>query len=292
MPELPEVETIRLGLEPRLIDRTMALVRVWGHRVARSHNGGAPDLENSLRGRRIDSLKRRGKFMWAQLDNGLALVFHLGMSGQLHAWSRENVPPARLPHEHARLILDDGSAISFIDQRTFGRLETCEFNESAVPESIAHIAPDPFDPQVDLPGVNRRIRQSKSVIKTLLLNQQIVSGIGNIYADEALFAAGIHGGRRGTSLRRWEVTEILLASQRVMAAAVEVGGTSFDALYVDVEGNPGYFARHLAVYGREGEHCMECGGQISRITLAGRSHFFCRVCQPRSGPGKRSSSDT
>lgn len=292
MPELPEVETIRLGLEPRLIDRTMASVEVWGHRIARAHSGGAVDLKNALRGRRIEALRRRGKFLWAELDAGIALVFHLGMSGQLHAWSQDKVPHTRLPHEHARLILDDGSAISFVDQRTFGRLETSDLNESKVPEAIAHIAPDPFDPVVDLPGVNRRIRQSKSAIKTLLLNQQIVSGIGNIYADEALFAAGIHGARRGMSLRRWEVTEILLAAERVMRAAVEVGGTSFDALYVDVEGNPGYFARHLAVYGREGEHCLKCGGPISRITLTGRSHFFCRACQPRSGPGKRSSSDT
>ncbi|MDO5729016.1 MAG: bifunctional DNA-formamidopyrimidine glycosylase/DNA-(apurinic or apyrimidinic site) lyase [Actinomycetaceae bacterium] len=291
MPELPEVETIRLGLVPRLLHRTIIDVSVWGNRVARAHAGGARDLENCLRGRRIDALLRRGKFMWAELDSRAALVFHLGMSGQIHAWSPGAIPRTRLSHEHARIRFDDGGAISFIDQRTFGRLEVSDVDESGVPESIAHIGLDPLDPLVDHSCINRRIRQSKSAIKTILLNQHIVSGIGNIYADEALFAAGVHGARKGTLLRRWEVTEILHAAEHVMRAAIEVGGTSFDALYVDVDGNPGYFARSLAVYGREGEHCEQCGGQISRIVLTGRTHYFCRTCQPRSGPGKRSFTD-
>ncbi|MDO5720176.1 MAG: bifunctional DNA-formamidopyrimidine glycosylase/DNA-(apurinic or apyrimidinic site) lyase [Actinomycetaceae bacterium] len=284
MPELPEVETIRLGLERHFVGRILSDITLWGHRIIRTYEGNADDFRRSIRGRHIDATGRRGKFLWAILDSDTALLFHLGMSGQLHSWSPRSCPRQRVAHEYARMECDDQSVLSFIDQRTFGRLEATGLTDEGIPDTIEHIARDPLDKAIDLDEVNRKIRRSASPIKTLLLNQGLISGIGNIYADEALFAAGVHGARRGRSLRRWEVTNVLEAATQVMRAAIAVGGTSFDALYVDVEGNPGYFERSLRVYGRDNQACTECGSQITRLMLQGRSHYFCATCQPRSGP--------
>lgn len=286
MPELPEVETIRLGLERHVVGRTIVKIDLWGHRVIRTYDGTAEDFRRAIVGRRVECTGRRGKFLWAQLSTNTALLFHLGMSGQLHSWTPGACPSHRLSHEYARIVCDDGSALSFIDQRTFGRLEVTGLTDEGIPDTIPHIARDPLDAKVDLDEVNRRIRRSASPVKTLLLNQNLMSGIGNIYADEALFIAGVHGARRGRSLRRWEVAHILGAATEVMRAAIAVGGTSFDALYVDVKGNPGYFERSLQVYGREALPCTECGSPIARITVESRSHYFCPLCQPRSGPGR------
>lgn len=286
MPELPEVETIRLGLERHVVGRTIVKIDLWGHRVIRTYDGTADDFRRAIVERSVECTGRRGKFLWTQLSTNTALLFHLGMSGQLHSWTPGACPPHRLSHEYARLVCDDGSALSFIDQRTFGRLEVAGLTDEGIPDTIPHIARDPLDAKVDLIEVNRRIRRSASPIKTLLLNQNLISGIGNIYADEALFVAGVHGARRGRNVRRWEVANVLGAAADVMRAAITVGGTSFDSLYVDVEGNPGYFERSLQVYGREGMECAECGCRIARMTIHARSHYFCPLCQPRSGPGR------
>ncbi|MDO5034325.1 MAG: bifunctional DNA-formamidopyrimidine glycosylase/DNA-(apurinic or apyrimidinic site) lyase [Actinomycetaceae bacterium] len=293
MPELPEVETIRMGLAPRLLGRTIEAAHVWGERTARNQPGGTAALEEAMRGRRVEALARRGKFLWAELDNDRALVFHLGMSGQLRVQDGQR---PRFRHEHARLTLDSGTSLSFVDQRTFGRLEVASLvdtpdgavagwgaTRSAIPETAAHIARDPLDPAFDPLEVTRRIRTSRSSVKNLLLHQEIVSGIGNIYADEALFAAGVHGARMGKNLRVYQVQRILSEVANVMTRAIEVGGTSFDALYVNTEGEPGYFARSLMVYGREGLPCKVCDTPISRVAISGRSHHFCPNCQPRSG---------
>lgn len=290
MPELPEVETVRLGLAPRVVGHRLEQVQVWGARTARNQIGGPKALEDAIRGRRVQALARRGKFMWAELDDAHALVFHLGMSGQL----RVSDDDRRYPHEHVRMMLDDGTRLSFVDQRTFGRVEVNELVPTpdhalggrgsmldAVPSSAAHIARDPLDPAFDIDAVIRRIRTSRTPIKNLLLHQEIVSGIGNIYADEALFAAGVHGRRMGKNVRLYEVRELLAQAAAVMTRAIEVGGTSFDALYVNAQGEPGYFARSLAVYGRAGKPCVHCGTAIERVTISGRSHHFCPTCQPR-----------
>ncbi|MDO5048511.1 MAG: bifunctional DNA-formamidopyrimidine glycosylase/DNA-(apurinic or apyrimidinic site) lyase [Actinomycetaceae bacterium] len=296
MPELPEVETIRMGLLSRIVGRRIIDAHVWGARIARAQTGGASALENQMIGRRIDALARRGKFLWAELDSGQALVFHLGMSGQLRIFEGEPMP--RSTHEHARMDFEGGGSLSFFDQRTFGRLEVASFVDTAdgeiagwgserraIPASAAHIARDPLDPAFDAAIVVKRIRASQSPIKNLLLNQSLVSGIGNIYADEALFTAGVHGRRMGKNLRVYEVENLLAAAAQIMRSAIEVGGTSFDALYVNAEGDPGYFSRSLRVYGRDGEACVRCGTTIRRVAIQGRSHHFCPLCQPRSKPG-------
>lgn len=296
MPELPEVETIRMGLVPRLVGYRIEDATVWGTRIARAQTGGPSALENQIKGRRIDALARRGKFLWAELDSGVALVFHLGMSGQLRIFEGGATP--RATHEHARIVLENGQALSFIDQRTFGRLEVSDYVETpdhaiagwgserrSIPSSAAHIARDPLDDAFDADQVVHKIRQSRSPIKNLLLNQELVSGIGNIYADEALFAAGVHGLRMGKNVRKYEVEAVLKHVAEIMRSAIEVGGTSFDALYVNADGDPGYFSRSLAVYGLNGSPCIRCGTTIERIAIQGRSHHYCPNCQPRSKPG-------
>lgn len=295
MPELPEVETIRMGLLPRIVGHRIDSARVWGTRLARSQQGGPSALEQAIQGRRIEALGRRGKFLWAELDSGEALVFHLGMSGQLRIF--EGVEAPRATHEHARMVFDNGQSLSFIDQRTFGRMEVSDYvdtpdgqiagwgtERTAIPRSALHIARDPLDPAFNRDLAVAKIRASRSPIKNLILNQEIVSGIGNIYADESLFAAGVHGRRLGKNVRKYEVEAVLDAAANVMARAIEVGGTSFDALYVNADGDPGYFSRSLSVYGLAGQPCISCGTAIERTIINGRSHHFCPNCQPRSHP--------
>ncbi|EPD30336.1 bifunctional DNA-formamidopyrimidine glycosylase/DNA-(apurinic or apyrimidinic site) lyase [Gleimia europaea] len=294
MPELPEVETIRMGLAPHIVGQTAVNVTVWGERTARNQPGGPAALEEAIRDKKVEALARRGKFLWAELDSGNALVFHLGMSGQLRLSDDER---PRYRHEHARIVLSNGRVLSFVDQRTFGRIEVCDYiptpdgalagqgaTLNAIPQSAAHIARDPLDPAFDPGRVVQKIRASKSPVKNLLLHQEVVSGIGNIYADEALFAAGVHGKRRGKNVRVYELRNILEEAEAVMRRSIEVGGTSFDELYVNTAGEPGYFARSLAVYGRTGQPCRRCGASIAKVTIGGRSHHFCPVCQSRSRP--------
>lgn len=297
MPELPEVETIRMGLAPHIVGQTATGVTVWGERTARNQPGGPAALEDAIRGRRVEALARRGKFLWAELDSGRGLVFHLGMSGQLRLSDGDR---PRFRHEHARITLSNGQVLSFVDQRTFGRIEVCDCVPTldgavagqgatldAIPQSAAHIARDPLDPAFDLDQVVQKIRASRSAVKNLLLHQEIVSGIGNIYADEALFLAGVHGQRMGKNVRVYEVHQILEAARAVMRRSIEAGGTSFDELYVNTVGEPGYFARYLAVYGRARQACINCGTPIAKVTISGRSHHYCPVCQPRSGQRNR-----
>ncbi|MDT3768127.1 bifunctional DNA-formamidopyrimidine glycosylase/DNA-(apurinic or apyrimidinic site) lyase [Gleimia hominis] len=286
MPELPEVETIRAGLDPHVRGRTITRAHVWHPRIARTSESPHA-LEQALTGLQIESTARRGKFMWAVAQKGQreprAIVMHLGMSGQLHWHEPAAAPLARKRHEHVRLEFDDGSVLSFVDQRTFGRVEVVPLlvtqQGDRVPTSAAHIARDPLDPLLDLAAVSRRIRASRTPIKTLLLNQAVVSGVGNIYADEALWATQIFGGRRGRALRVRDVSAVLEACREVIERSIAAGGTSFDTLYVNIEGQAGYFERELQVYGREGQNCRRCGAVIRRIVISNRSHFYCPHCQ-------------
>lgn len=291
MPELPEVETIRLGLAPRVVGKEIAQVEVWNPRMTRTQPGGAQQFKDFLAGAKIQAAARRGKFLWLELDDDRALVIHLGMSGQVHTW--DELPAQKRKHEHIRLTFTDGTGYSHVDQRTFGKTEVVDLvpcpdgfaggwgtTTVAMPQSATHIARDPLDPGFNLTQVAAQIRKSQVAVKTLLLKQELVSGIGNIYADEALFKAGIHGSKPGSSLSKTQAEALLCAAQEVMEAAVKVGGTSFDELYVNVSGEPGYFAISLQVYGRNGQSCYKCGNLIERETIGGRSHHFCRNCQP------------
>jgi formamidopyrimidine-DNA glycosylase len=277
VPELPEVEVVRRGVETHVVGRTLERVEVLHPRPVRRHAAGPVDFAARLTGRRVEGARRRGKYLWLPLDNGDALLGHLGMSGQLL------VQPAGAPderHLRVRFGLDAAYELRFVDQRMFGGLAVSD-EGAELPREIAHIARDPLDPEFDEEVFVARVRKRSSGIKRILLDQTVVSGVGNIYADEALWLAGLHGDRPGTRLRRAEVVAALDGVRRVMAAALDQGGTSFDALYVNVNGESGYFDRSLEAYGQEGRPCSRCGTPITRVAFMNRSSYFCPVCQRR-----------
>jgi formamidopyrimidine-DNA glycosylase len=288
VPELPEVETVRAGLARWVVGRTVASVEVRHPRAVRRHPGGGADLAARLTGLQFEAASRRGKYLWLPLadrdgSRGEALVGHLGMSGQLL------VRPADAEdekHLHVRMAFTDGGPqLRFVDQRTFGGVlldrlvPATDRPEENVPELIAHIARDPMDPHFDDALFTARLRRRSSELKRALLDQSLVSGVGNIYADEALWRAKLHGARRAEALNRGTVTQLLAEVRGVLADALRAGGTSFDALYVNVNGESGYFDRSLSVYGRDGLPCPRCGTPVRRIAFMNRSSYFCPRCQ-------------
>ncbi|MFE3321890.1 bifunctional DNA-formamidopyrimidine glycosylase/DNA-(apurinic or apyrimidinic site) lyase [Nocardia sp. NPDC059195] len=280
MPELPEVEVVRRGLADHAVGRAIDTVTVTHPRAVRRHAAGGADLAARLTGLRIDSAQRRGKYLWLTFDEpDTALVVHLGMSGQML------VQPADAPiekHAHIRAVLGDGAELRFVDQRTFGGWalgELVEVDGTVVPDSVAHIARDPLDPLFDRDAVVAAIRAKNTEIKRVLLDQTVISGIGNIYADEALWRSGLHGTRVAAELTRPVLRTLLDGVTAVMTEALAVGGTSFDALYVNVNGESGYFARSLAAYGREDEPCDRCATLLVREQFMNRSSFSCPKCQ-------------
>lgn len=279
MPELPEVEVVRRGLEGHVLGREITSVELRGARVARRHLPGPADLAARVAGRRVVAVRRRGKYLWLDLDDDLGLLLHLGMSGQLLV---EDADAPDEKHLHARFrFADDGPELRFVDQRTFGGLALSGLDGTGVPTAIANIAPDPFDPGYDRAAVVRRIKARDSAVKRVLLDQGVVSGIGNIYADEALWRAGIHGERVASALTRPRLGLLLDHATAVMSEALGQGGTSFDALYVNVNGASGYFDRSLNAYGQAGRPCARCGTPIRREQFMNRSSFSCPRCQPR-----------
>jgi formamidopyrimidine-DNA glycosylase len=275
VPELPEVETVRDGLERHVVGRTVDSVAVLHPRPVRRDHRGPAGFATALTGRRFEAAHRRGKYLWLPLDNGDALLGHLGMSGQLLVQE-----PGSPDERHLRVRFDLGDReLRFVDQRMFGGLAVSE-GGAELPAEIAHIARDPFDPEFDDDLFVAKVRRRTAGIKRLLLDQGLISGIGNIYADEALWRAGVHGDRPGERLRPVDVRRVLAEARAVMGAALAQGGTSFDALYVNVNGESGYFDRSLHVYGREGEACDRCGSPVRRQEFMNRSSYFCPRCQP------------
>lgn len=279
MPELPEVEVVRRGLHSWTIGRTIAEVDVRHPRAVRRQVGS---LDDQLLGRSFMCASRRGKYLWLPLDDDhCALVVHLGMSGQLLV-QEANSPDEK--HLHVRIRFDDGGReLRFVDQRTFGGMHvtplTSDGSVGLIPREIVHIARDPLDPLFDDDDFSRRIRRRNSEVKRALLDQSLVSGIGNIYADEALWRSRLHGRRACDRLTAPQVRSILVNVRGVMAEALAEGGTSFDSLYVNVNGQSGYFDRSLQAYGREGEPCTRCGAAIRREAFMNRSSFSCPRCQ-------------
>jgi formamidopyrimidine-DNA glycosylase len=279
MPELPEVEVVRRGLQAHVAGKTIAAVRVHHPRAVRRHEAGPADLTARLLGVEVTGTGRRGKYLWLTLGDGSALVVHLGMSGQMLL--------GEVPNEsHLRIaaLLDDGPALSFVDQRTFGGwmlADVVTVDGTDVPLPVAHVARDPLDPKFNRDGVVTVLRRKHSEIKRQLLDQTVVSGIGNIYADEALWRAKLNGSRLASSLTRRQLGEVLAAAAEVMTEALGQGGTSFDSLYVNVNGEAGYFERSLDAYGREGEPCRRCGAVMRREKFMNRSSYYCPKCQPR-----------
>ena len=282
MPELPEVEVVRRGLEEFVVGRRIDTVEVLHPRAIRRHEAGAADFIARLTGATIDGARRRGKYLWLPIGDD-ALLAHLGMSGQLL------VGPADAPlspHVRVRMTFADGGPdLRFTDQRTFGHL-LVSADGARLPSVIAHIAPDPLEDAFDMAWFTARLRSRQTGIKRALLDQSLVSGIGNIYADEALWRVKLHYARAADRLRSGQVAALMEAVTDVFAEALKDGGTSFDSLYVDVNGDSGYFDRSLNVYGRAGEPCRRCGALVRRDSFMNRSSFTCPVCQPRPRNGR------
>jgi len=272
MPELPEVETVRRGLAENIIGKKFKEIDVLHSRTT-SPKSIAP--LKSLKGARIESVNRRGKFLWFELDRPEVLVGHLGMSGQFLIQ-----PKAALDERHLRARFNLGrNDLRFIDQRTFGWVGVEERINNR-PTCVQHIAADPFDSEFDLQETISRFLKKKTEIKRALLDQSVMSGVGNIYADEALWRSKMHPETRTEKLDTKRISQLISSATEVMTEALAVGGTSFDDLYINVNGESGYFERSLAVYGQEGEGCPRCGREIRRITFANRSSHFCPKCQP------------
>jgi formamidopyrimidine-DNA glycosylase len=274
---------VRAGLERHVVGRTVASAAVLNPRAVRRDQSGPDGFAAAMAGRTFLRAERRGKYLWFALDDGEALLAHLGMSGQLLVGD-----PARPLSAHVRArftFRDGGPDLRFTDQRTFGHLMLCGLTPGGIPEPIAHIAPDPLEDAFAAKVFASRLTRRKSQVKRALLDQSLVSGIGNIYADEALWRARLHWARPTESLRPAEVSRLLDAVREVLTEALNAGGTSFDALYVNVNGESGYFDRSLNVYGREGEPCPRCGTPIRRDAFMNRSSYSCPRCQSTAGRG-------
>ncbi|MEY9839006.1 bifunctional DNA-formamidopyrimidine glycosylase/DNA-(apurinic or apyrimidinic site) lyase [Streptacidiphilus sp. EB103A] len=282
MPELPEVEVVRRGLEQWVSGRTVSSVTVLHPRAVRRHTAGAEDFAAQLAGRSLGPAQRRGKYLWLPMPGtGSSLIGHLGMSGQLLI--QPEAAPAET-HLRVRIRFDDAvdTELRFVDQRTFGGLAVEDADPSdpeAAPLSLAHIARDPMDPRFDDNAFLAALRRRSSGVKRALLDQTLISGVGNIYADEALWRAKLHYERPADTLSRAQAALLLASAREVMGAALAVGGTSFDSLYVNVNGESGYFARTLDAYGRENEPCNRCATPMRRAAWMNRSSYFCPRCQ-------------
>jgi formamidopyrimidine-DNA glycosylase len=278
MPELPEVETVRQGLAKWVTGRTIEQVQVHHPRAIRRHLPGSAHFASVLSGRTVVDVCRRGKYLWLPLDSGDAILGHLGMSGQMliqHAADEDEA------HLRVRFRFADGDPeLRFVDQRTFGGLAVSE-GGADLPAEIAHIARDPIDPAFSDDEFVARVRGKHTEIKRALLDQSLISGVGNIYADEALWRAKLHGARATDTLTRPAVRRLLAHVREVLGEALTAGGTSFDSLYVNVNGDSGYFDRSLNAYGRDGEPCRRCGTIMRREAFMNRSSYYCPRCQPR-----------
>src|SRR5690625_2717591 len=292
MPELPEVEVVRRGIHRWATYATVTDIEVLDERSLRRHAGGKADFIARLCEQRLEEPQRRGKYLWIPYGEGFdALVVHLGMSGQILV-SDPTMPAPK--HLKIRITITSGERIQelrFVDQRIFGGLYLDSLvpaedrPQELLPSTVTHIGRDPLDEHFDTEKVFRALRRRRSNIKRALLDQSLSSGIGIIYADEALFRAKLHFTRPTETLTRNEVSRVYSAAEQVMRLALSQGGTSFDALYVNVNGESGYFDRSLNVYGRHGKPCYRCqeGGRetlIVRQKFMNRSSYFCPVCQP------------
>ena len=295
MPELPEVETVRAGLAEHVTGNSFTNVEVLNSRSIRQHLAGKRDFQKSLEEHEIRCVSRRGKFLWLPLlkdgdDTSRALVMHLGMSGQALLVPKEAEDESQL---RVRFVLDrDDVELRFVDQRMFGGVHVDSLEEidgEWLPSSATHIARDALDPKLDIDQVVAKYRKRSAGVKSLLLNQEIMSGVGNIYADEALWLSKVHYLTPGNKLRTKDWLNLIQHVQNVMRAAVAAGGTSFDDLYVNTNGESGWFEIELNAYGQEGEPCRRCGRPIVREAWSNRSSHRCPRCQPKPRTPRRES---
>ncbi|SDK67426.1 formamidopyrimidine-DNA glycosylase [Cryobacterium psychrotolerans] len=323
MPELPEVEVVRAGIEPAVTGAVISAVEVFEQRSLRRHDLSAGPFTDLLEGRRVLAAVRRGKFLWLPLDSGRALVIHLGMSGQvllrapgsaaristgsiatgsITTGSITGGRPAEDRLLRIRLHLEHpvhGELwLNFVDQRIFGSMAVDRMQptsdglpagfpgaaaagewETLIPSQVAHIARDPIDPAFPADAFFRALARKKTGIKRALLDQTLISGIGNIYADEALFDARIHFDQPAASLTAAKARTLLASVRGILHRALAEGGTSFDAQYVNVNGESGYFSHSLTAYGQHGKPCLRCGTTMVRAQFMNRSSHFCPRCQ-------------
>lgn len=285
MPELPEVEVVRAGLEPAVTGATITAVTVLDERSLRRHPGPAEDFAHRLTGATLLAPARRGKYLWVPLAETQALVVHLGMSGQVllrEPGVDDRLTRIRLDLEHP---VHGPLRLNFVDQRIFGSMAiddlipAADAPQQSIPTQVSHIARDPIDPLFDERAFFRRLAVRRTGIKRALLDQTLISGIGNIYADEALWAARIHYDQPTNTLSRARAKTLLAEVRAVLAKALTEGGTSFDTQYLNVNGESGYFAHSLQAYGQQGEPCPRCGRPIIRETFMNRGSHFCPFCQ-------------
>ena len=298
MPELPEVEVVRSGIEPAATGAVIAAVEVFEQRSLRRHDPVLGPFAGLLEGRRILGAVRRGKFLWLPLDSGQALVIHLGMSGQVLLRAPGSDADRML---RVRLHLDHPGHgelwLNFVDQRIFGSMAVdtmrptgdglpAGFSGAAsgdwstlIPTQVAHISRDPIDPDFSAARFLAALSRKKTGIKRALLDQTLISGIGNIYADEALYEARLHYDQPANSLSTPRAGLLLDSVRTILGRALAEGGTSFDAQYVNVNGESGYFSHSLAVYGQQGSPCRRCGTTLVREQFMNRSSHLCPRCQ-------------
>jgi formamidopyrimidine-DNA glycosylase len=278
--ELPEVEVMRRDLEKDVVGRKIAAAEVRpsrnAMRVIRRH-ARRKEFTDRVVGRRITKAERRGKYVLLQLDNGEVLVVHFGMSGR---FVRANKRQALPPHTHVVITFQQGGDLRFVDPRTFGEMFVASTNELGKVKELQHIAIDPLDHMFTWQTFGGLLAQRASKLKPLLMDQKFMSGVGNIYSDEVLFAAGLRHDRMSDSLSSQEVRRLYRALQEVLQEAIRYRGTTLDDdAYLDLFGKPGEFQTELKVYGRDGRPCRRCRTPVQTVKSSGRSSFFCPQCQ-------------
>ena len=298
MPELPEVETVRAGLASHVIGALVKDIDVHDTRSLKRNFSGPDGFVNELTGARLQGVIRRGKFLWLPITATRAVVCHLGMSGQVLVRSKD-FGSDKLTRVTVSLEKPAGEEIEvrFVDQRLFGGMQIDDLVETednapagyfpegegspSIPTSVSHIARDLLDPYFDMGFVVSKMRRRNSGIKRVLLDQNLLSGIGNIYADESLWRSRLHFDRPASGISAKKLSELIEVAKEVLREAVERGGTSFDEQYKNVNGESGYFSQDLNAYSLAGLPCQRCGSAIKREAWANRSSYFCPKCQRR-----------
>jgi len=270
VPELPEVETTRRGIEPHVLGRRVVALAVHDPRLRWRVESSMPA---AVAGQRVSGVRRRAKYLLIDLERG-SLLLHLGMSGSLRVMPGDT---PRLTHDHVDLLLDSGQTLRFNDPRRFGSLHWLT-EDPALHPLLRDLAPEPLGDGFDAAYLHRVTRGRRVAIKQLVMNSQLVVGVGNIYASEALFRAGVRPGRAARSLTRDECARLVKAIRAVLAMAIRFGGTTLRD-YVGADGKPGYFRRKLYVYERGGEPCRRCGTPIRQLVQGQRSTYYCPSCQ-------------
>lgn len=272
MPELPEVETTRLGLEPKLKGRVIVKVEVKNRNLRWPV---ARDFEKRVAGRRVTGLRRRAKYLLFDLDSGEAVLSHLGMSGSFRVASDNQYKQKK--HDHVLFHLDNHLVVAFHDPRRFGMMEVIEKKGEAMHALLSHLGPEPLSKNFTASYLGNALKKRKGPIKTVLMDQKLVVGVGNIYASESLFLAGISPHQPAYTVKQCDA--LVKAIQQILREAIESGGSSLRD-YVGAEGEMGYFQHRFRVYDRGGERCVACSKKVSSMVMAGRSTYYCEHCQP------------